>query len=486
MHWRRFLAPCLAAVCLVGVARHSDAQPSAPSSGWTLSVRNLTRAEVWRFFTPPPSGGNPDSEFIGNRLQVEARRVWPRLTLTVVGQHVTLAGLPERATGPGPLGTGALYFDQGRRTRSLQQVSLRALHVRAANVGGRVDLQLGRMPYASGAEAASGSPVVESVKRMRLDARLIGEFEWSLHQRTFDGVRADWQRPRWRVTGVAFMPTQGGFAPRLTRTMTDVRVFGASVTTQGAAAQRSQVQGFVFRYLDSRDVTQRPDNTGLAARRADVRITTVGGSAVGTRTFGATTFDGLAWTAVQRGTWFGQDHRAWSMALEAGAQWNAIRWRPWVRAGWLHASGDEDRSDATHGTFFPMLPTIRRYVQTTLWSAMNINDRFVQALLRPSSSATLRLDVHRVQLASPADLWYAGSGATLRQGSVFGYAGRSSSDQRDLGTSVEISADYAMTPRWSVNVFVGRLSAGPVVSGLFRGDRSWFFYGEHVWRWATR
>ena len=94
-----------------------------------------------------------------------------------------------------------------------------------------------------------------------------------------------------------------------------------------------------------------------------------------------------------------------------------------------------------------MLPTVRRFSQTTVYSTMNLNDLFVSMQARPRTSLGLRLDVHRLDLASAADLWYAGSGATLGSGNTFGYAGRRSNGSTRLGTSVEASADYAVTPR---------------------------------------
>jgi hypothetical protein len=59
-----------------------------------------------------------------------------------------------------------------------------------------------------------------------------------------------------------------------------------------------------------------------------------------------------------------------------------------------------------------MLPTVRRYAQTALYSQMNNTDLFAQLLAKPRSQITLRLDAHRVGLASSRDGWYYGSGAT--------------------------------------------------------------------------
>jgi hypothetical protein len=36
------------------------------------------------------------------------------------------------------------------------------------------------MPFSSGGEAASGVPKIEAVKRQRIDARIVGEVDWSV------------------------------------------------------------------------------------------------------------------------------------------------------------------------------------------------------------------------------------------------------------------------------------------------------------------
>jgi hypothetical protein len=48
---------------------------------------------------------------------------------------------------------------------------------------------------------------VDTLKRQRIEARLIGEFDWSLYQRGFDGLRIDLVKPAWTITGIAFHPT---------------------------------------------------------------------------------------------------------------------------------------------------------------------------------------------------------------------------------------------------------------------------------------
>ena len=482
------LGRAVTAVAGLAAAEQAPAADAAPAPTWQASIANLTRVESWRFFEPAPTGGDPDYVFVGNRLRLELRGRWPRVQTTVAAQHVGFVGLPERASNPGPFGTGSLYFDQGGRHVNQQQLYLRYAHVRFPELARGLDLQVGRMPYTSGAEAPSGVPKIEAVKRQRLDARLVGEFEWSIVQRGFDGVRVDLTRASWRATGIAFMPTQGGFARVAGPAITDTFVGGVTLSSRGGAPspRRTQVQGFALHYADHRPVTQRPDNSGLGAVEANINVATLGGVVVGAYAAGAGELDVFGWSAWQAGDWYGQDHRAFAVATEAGYQWMRAPWRPWVRGGWFRASGDDSPTDDAHGTFFPLLPTVRRFAQTAAYSTMNLNDVFVSVQARPRTSVGLRLDVRQLGLASAADLWYAGSGATLDSGNTFGYAGRRSNGSTKLGTAVEAGADITLTPRVALNGFLGWIKGGRVVTGTFRGDHLWFGYVESVISFTTR
>ena len=334
-----------------------------------------------------------------------------------------------------------------------------------------LDLQVGRMGYTSGAEAATGDARIESLKRQRLDARIVGEFEWSIYQRGFDGVRADWTRgpvrpPAWRSgRRRAALPAWPARPSTTSPSMAAPSAFSRRRGCRTRSCRDSSLQ-----YDDDRRVTQRPDNTGLGGharrrrhhqRRRHARRRLSRGRFV----------DVLAWGVVQRGDWYGQAHRAGTVAFEGGYQWARAPWSPWLRAGLLHAQRRRRAGRRRHGTYFPVLPTVRRFSQTTVFSTMNVDDAFVQVMARPPRRVGLRLDVHALHLASAADLWYIGSGATLEEGAAFGYSGRRSNGSRELGTSTEGSADVAVTPIWSVNAFVGHVNGGRVVTGTFRDDQ---------------
>jgi hypothetical protein len=455
--------------------------PSPDSARTTWSVRNWTRSELWSFFEPPPGGGNNDYVFAANRLQLGYRRTAHRVDVSAALQYVQFAGLPDDAVGPGPLGLGAVYFAHAGRSDS-HQVYLRYLNVRVKDFLPRMGVQVGRMSYSSGGEATSGNPKIDAVKRQRVDARLVGEFEWSIYQRAYDGIRVDFARPAWSSTFVAFRPTQGGFEDAAGATMSDVTVLGANATIKpGVVLTGVEWQAFGFRYDDDRHVAARPDNAGRGAELVDVAVNSFGATLVAASApKEARQWDALLWIVGQTGSWFGQRHRASSIAAEVGHQWTTMTWRPWVRAGALRASGDDDPGDDRHGTFFQMLPTVRRYSQTAAYSQMNNTDLFVQGLLRPSDRVSIRVDLHRVGLASVRDLWYFGSGATQSRGTLFGFSTRPSNGSTRLANIVEASSDFVVSPHWSIGTFVGVMRGGDVVRRSFAGRTMTFGFVENV------
>jgi hypothetical protein len=429
-----------------------------------------------------PGGDDPDYTHISNLLQVGIDHQSARLGVIGTLQYVQFGGLPSNASGPGPYGTGAAYFAHAGRSDS-RQVYLRYLSLRVKNLGPGVSVQFGRMGYTGGTESPSGNAKIEAVKNMRIASRIIGEFEWSIYQRAYDGIRLDLERPAWRATAIAFRPTQGGFEDAAGVHMSDVDLIGVNVSARpDTIATNSDFQVFAYRYNDRRDVTGRPDNSGLSATKVDVRIDTFGGTFVGAYAVGDRQLDTLLWLVGQTGSWYGQTHRAVAVAAEAGYQWSNARWRPWVRGGIFRGSGDDDPNDDRHGTFFQMLPTVRKYALSASYNLMNSIDVFAQVVLRPTPLLNIRFDVHRVSLTESADRWYLGSGATQNNGTIFGYGTRASGGQSSLGTVLEGSAGYTITPNWSLNGYIGYVKGGGVVEHSFEGDQLTFSYIEQVLR----
>src|SRR5262245_28791973 len=140
----------LAVILVLAGAADGVAQTAAagatPQTTWTL--RDWTRIEMWRFFEPPPGGGKNDYAFFANRLFGGVQHTARAVDLTAALQYVQFGGLPSDAVGPGPLGTGAVYYAHAGRSDS-HQVYLRYANVRLKQLIPRTTIQIGRMPYGS-------------------------------------------------------------------------------------------------------------------------------------------------------------------------------------------------------------------------------------------------------------------------------------------------------------------------------------------------
>lgn len=452
------------------------AQPAVPKVTGTIS--NVTRVESWSYFEPRADllalsaepVGDPDYTFIGDRAELGARVDGSRFDVSGVFNYVRIENLPTKAIGPGAFGPGAFYF-AATGVRYSYQLYLGELTLRMKSADRRRSITVGRMPF--GAESAH--PLV----RERIESRLIGNFEDSYYQRRFDGARADVDRGRWHFTAAAFMPTQGGYEESTNLTMTRIRLGVASATHATPAAES---QAFVYAYRDKRKRAMAVVDNRLGSDRApDVTVASVGGwhaRSIATR---AGELDIVAWGAMQRGDWYGQPHRAGSVALETGHRFSRLAWKPWLRAGYLWASGDSDWQDGRHTTFFQMLPSSRKFARSAVYAQMNVRDAFAQLAIEPRRF-NARIEVHKVALASGADLWYQGSGATASGDRFFGFAGRYADGASGLGAVLEAAVDVPIKKHWSVNASAGTMWGGPAVARWFTDQQLFFWSLENVIR----
>jgi len=452
------------------IAGPADAAQSAAPGDTTFLVENVTRAELWRFFTPYDGGGvEPDYAFVGNRSTLGARYAGRHWSVGGAIQYVRIENLPRGAIGPGLLGTGGAYFFQAAGTFSYQ-FYLRGLHAAFAPRDRRWSIAAGRLSLDEAVAAGRQDTPADALARERVGGRLLGDMRGSLYQRAWDGLRVSAGTGAWQGTVHAVLPTQGTFEESANLPMDRVRVVAADVLRRGGGGTPVRLHGFAYGYRDTREVHARPDNSGQTATAADVAIGTVGASAVATGVQGAGRWDVVVWGAWQMGDWYGQTHRAGSAVGEAGYQWTG-RGRPWLRAGVVYASGDTDGDDDRHGTFFPLLPSGDEQVASNTYALMNVVDGWLEARLAPHPRLDVSADVHRVGLATGADRWYFGSGATERRGNYFGYLGRVTRGQRDLGTILQGTATWRPLGWWTLRGYLATFFGRDVVRQSFRDDR---------------
>lgn len=469
-------------------------------AGWNEHQQRLsltgslrTRYELWNWFDPGNLAGshnnNNDNGFAATRLRLGLRYdTKNRFDAFVEAQNTAFLSLPDDAEAPAPqgnLGLGATHFSLHRREWDSRVFFHQLYLTLKAPERPATFLRVGRFEYLDGLEVLTGDPTLDWLKRTRLSQRLIGSFGFSHVGRSFDGIEGAYDHPRFNLTSMASHPRQGGFDIDGMDEIDAIDLLSATLTVKSSAwIPRSEGRLFYIYYGDDRGPAQRVtkvDNRPLGVRaqdRQDISFSSFGFHYLQAVPLGAGQGDMLAWGVYQTGEWGKLDHEAWAWTLEAGYQMPFLPWHPWLRAGYLRSSGDDNPQDRDHGTFFQILPTVRQYALFPFFNMMNSEDGFLQLLLRPiPQSLTLRTDLHFLRLSEAHDLWYQGAGAFQRRKS-FGYVGQPSGGNRELATLWDLGVDWNPSPRWNVYAYYGHVFGGEVIRAIYEGRDADFGYVE--------
>ncbi|MFZ0963357.1 MAG: alginate export family protein [Terriglobia bacterium] len=462
-------------VLLVG-ARPSFAQspPAEPLKLGTVTVQGSVRERVegWDWFQDPAY----ENSYIypGTLIRLSFSQQREALDWKFELGAPVLLDLPNDAIAPSPqgqLGLGAAYFASNHNSQNTAMIFPKQAYLRFKHLGGSKgqSLQVGRFEFFDGGEATPHNATLAALKKDRIVQRLIGNFGFTNIERSFDGFHYNYSAPKLDFTAVGSIPTRGVF-------QTDgwgwlhTGFLYTSLTGQVMPQRKTAGEWRVFAiyYDDWRHVLKSDDRTA-AARAQDmgnIRIGTFGGHYLQTVETPAGALDFLSWGAVQTGSWGVLTDRAGAFAGEAGVQPNVARaLHPWLRAGYFYGSGDGNASDNKQGTFFQLLPTPRVYARFPFFNMMNNEDGFLELMLRPAKTITLRSDIHALRLASATDDWYLGGGAFQPQ--TFGFTGRPSNGARSLATLYDTSFDYQVGAHVSLGLYYGYAEGKSVIRHIY-------------------
>lgn len=462
----RWFLPGLVCLLLCGQALAQQPETSRPGPV-TFSGSVRARAESWRWFETP--GAQDAYTFGALQLRLALSQKTERLDWMVEVVAPALFNLPADAVRPPPegqLGLGGTYFAANGRQDASAAVRQGFARIKGIFGDKAGSLRLGRFEFSDGAEVASPDPMLAVLKRTRVAQRLIGPFGFSHVGRGFDGIEYTRDSGWGNVTFLAARPTEGVFQLRSWNELNVDLYYGAFTRPFAREGASSEARFFLLRYHDGRDVV-KTDNRPMTVRAADtqeIRLTTLGGHYAGVLEAGPGKADFLVWAAAQFGQWGLLDHRAGAIDLEGGYQFPAA-WKPWARAGYFLSTGDGDPGDDDHTTFFQVLPTPRPYARFPIYNLMNNQDVFGELRLKPAEKLSLRTDVHALRLESRQDLWYAGGGAFQKE--TFGYLGRPAGGHAAMGTLLDLSLDYAVTPTTTLTLYLAKLFGGSVEASIY-------------------
>ena len=262
------------------------------------------------------------------------------LDVMVEGSQPTILGAPTNAVATGPAGHSAWALVSRREwryaCRRVPQAGLRAIQERRCQgQHGAPRAHRVRGWHGDGADDST----VAWLKRERIAHRVLANFAFSAAQRSYDAVHVARATPRYNVTLMAGMPTEGVFQLDGQGTLTDIHVAYGAITVP---ARWADFRLFGLRYEDRRPIA-KVDNRPAAIRAGDlsaVKVNTIGANLTLAHPIGSAKADLLLWGALQNGDWGAESHLANAFAAEARAAAGAA-------AQAMAASGILSRTAAT-------------------------------------------------------------------------------------------------------------------------------------------
>jgi hypothetical protein len=401
------------------------------SASGEITARNTY--ENWFEPSVPNVKNSYDYFFTRSRLAIAFRN--PFISALVQAQDVHMWNLPESSIAPSPqgaMGIGATY-DSHAKSNFDHSLIIRQAYLDFPKLFLKgLSARIGRFDYADGQEVTyKKNPKVTWLKNARLSDRMIGAFDWSSYNRSFDGLQTAYDSKDINLYASVTHPTQGGYENNAQKTISSINLGNITATLKyGELLKNTEVRAFYYYYNDHRNIPSILGQSGL--KEGSIRINTFGTHWLHTENIKSGVFDMLFWGALQDGKWGAVNHRAWAVAIEGGFQFINVMGKPWIRGGYFASSGDNNPQDNTHGTFFQMLPTARKYALFPFYNLMNNQDLFIQTILKPRDAFSIRADLHSLSLQNAHDLWYMGAGPTQSSGTIFGYTGRPSNNHKGL------------------------------------------------------
>jgi hypothetical protein len=469
-------------------ATRSNPTSSAPHKLGPLTVSGnwRFRTEAWDWFHPS-SGGQNAYAFEHSLLRVSISQPGEKFDWLVEGAQDAIVDLPTRAVvpgTPGQLGLGASYFAANGNGQNNVNGFVRQAYL-DFKLPARANLRLGRFTFLDGAEVTLKDKTVATLVTTRITQRLIGDFGFSAVGRSFDGAQLSIDAAGGNFTFLGARPTRGVYQIDAMGELDVDLFYGAYTRPVSSGNNAGELRIFSVGYIDERETVLKTDNRPLALRTADtqqIRVGTYGADYVHVlHTANEGQFDALIWGVLQNGSWGVQAQRAAAFVGEFGWQPPVHFLNPWFSAGYSYGSGDSNPNDATHGTFFQILPTPRPYARFPFYDMENNEDFYGTAVFRLPHSVALRSEAHALRLASAKDLWYLGGGAF--QPHSFGYTGRAIGGHGSLANTWDIGVDCPLRYGFSLTAYYGHAWGKDAIASIYPdGTNAQFGYIETNFR----
>jgi len=313
------------------------------------------------------------------------------------------------------------------------------------------------------------------------DERLIGNADWGNIGRSFDAARLRYEDKNFWVdafSGRVVLPNDGQFDQ-----VNDYDWFSGIYASTRTLVPRQETQ----LYFLSRNVNPKSANEQLTtslvrpASGRDIytlgaRVRSLPGQWHGWD-YGAEIAGQLGSIKAGGPTSRRLDQEAWAASASGGYTWTEVSLTPRLGLEYNFASGDNDPTDDTSGTFDQLFPTNHKHYGTMDFVAWkNIHNPRFMAQIKPHKKLTVALDYHLYWLADTHDFFYAEGGAS-RNGGGYGINPGFSSF---VGSEIDLDATYTPFPYAGLRAGYGHFFTGGYVDRSLQGvggsrDSDWVY-----------
>jgi hypothetical protein len=316
-------------------------------------------------------------------------------------------------------------------------------------------------------------PLTAKIGRQELsygDERLIGAFDWNNIGRVFDAAKLRLEQSDYWIDGFVgrvIIPDNEHF-----NVPNDYDIFSGVYASTRTLIPKQETQLY---FLARNVAPESPRAIGsnlppfmMGATARDIytlgaRIKSLPGQWGG--------WDYEAELAGQLGNFYGGpnrprlDHEAFAGHVAGGYTWAKTWGSPRLGLEYNYATGDDDPTDGTHGTFENLFPTNHKfYGFMDFFSWQNMHNPRLSTSFKPHKKVTLTGDLHAFWLADTDDYFYQANGAPRTTG---GYGIRPEAGSY-VGSEVDVIATYAPTPFLAVQGGYGHFFAGDYVKDTLR------------------
>jgi hypothetical protein len=467
-------------------ASEPDGWRARPNIGWKqgdhrfdIHFNSRFRWERWQ------ANRNSGDNIYAFRTRLAGDYTWKnRLRLFAEGQHANVFDLDGT-----PNGAAGLYR---ANAHNFPSSSVNSFRVRQLFGEARLDsenwFRVGRQDLKNASAISYQEGNWKYLKNKRLGQRLVGGVGWTHGERSYDGFSARMEQDGHVLDLYVAEPTTGVFEiDRGYKRQKDVIFGGLDWTIErGTWLENTELSAFFVGYADDRDPQK------VAGFFGEIKVYTLGFSALGVYPVGPGNFDLILWGAVQLGQYIDTvpggtlaftstrrlDQLAGAGIAEVGYQLPDVWGKPWLRTGVNFATGDSDPGDGDRNTFFNILPTNHLYYgYADALAFSNVIDLMVQLKLSPCPKLGLELAFHQFWLYTQDDFRYFGSGAFARRS--LGYGRSPSNNSNNVGQEIDFVMNYKVNKHLGLMAGVAHLFGGGVLSRnptLPDKDVNWAFF----------